>query len=106
MVLAMKQIGLSLWCALIAFAMCTFAATNDFRVTAIAIEGNDVRVAWQCTGPSNFVLEASSTVTGAWDTVDFAFISSPTLINTNRVDFGGATNGPARFYRVRIILPS
>jgi hypothetical protein len=103
MVWAMKRIGLPLLSAVVAFAVCTFAATNDFRATAIAVQGNDVRVTWQCTGPSNFVLEASSTVTGAWSTVDYASVSSPTLTSTNLVDFGGATNGPVRFYRVRLL---
>jgi hypothetical protein len=102
----MKRIGFSLLCAFVAFAICTFAATNDFRVTAIAVQGNDVRVTWQCTGPSNFVLEAGSTVTGAWNTVNSVYIVPSTLTTTNLVDPNGATNSPARFYHVRILTAS
>ena len=101
-----RQIGFSFMCALLASALCTFAGENDFRVTAIAIQGNDVRVSWQCSGPSNFVLQASSTATGTWSTVDSIFVLPSTLTTTNLVDPGGATNSPARFYRVRIIVPS
>ena len=100
----MKGIGLFLWCALVVSAIYAFA--DDFRVTAIAIEGNDVRVTWQCTGPSNFILQASSTVTGSWKTVDSIAIDSSTLTTTNLVDPSGATNSPARFYRVRLSVPS
>ena len=88
------------------FSTYGFTATNDFRITAIGLETNNVRITWQCTGPSNFVLEASADVTGAWNSVGSVFISSPTIITTNRVDVGGATNTPARFYRVRIVVPS
>lgn len=88
------------------FAIYAFAGTNDFRVTAIAVQSNDVRVTWQCTGPSNFVLEASSTVTGAWSAIDSVFILPSTLTTTNLVDPHGATNSPARFYRVRISVLS
>jgi len=102
----MKRIGLFLLTVLVAFAFYALAGTNDFRVTAIAVEGNNVRVTWQCTGPSNFVLEASSTVTGAWNSVDFVSVSSSNLTTTNLVESGGATNRPARFYRVRILLLS
>jgi hypothetical protein len=102
----MKRIGFLLLCALCTWAVYAFAAMSDFRVTAIAREGNDVRVTWQCTGPSNFVLEVSSTLTGTWDTVNSAFVSPSTLTTTNLVDPNGATNSPARFYRVRILVPS
>jgi hypothetical protein len=102
----MKRRVSFLICAVVAFAVYVFADTNDFRVTAIAIEGNDVRVTWQCTGPSNFVLQVSSTVTGTWSGINAVFVTSPTLTTTNLVDPGGATNLPARFYRVRILVPS
>jgi hypothetical protein len=102
----MKRIGSFLFCALVAFAVYVFADTNDFRVTAIGIEGNDVRVTWQGTGPSNFVLQVSSTVTGTWSGINAVFVASPTLTTTNLVDPGGATNFPARFYRLRLSIGS
>ena len=97
----MKQMGFFLFCALVAFVVYVSADTNDFRVTAIGIEGNDVRITWQCTGPSNFVLLTRSTVTGTWSGINAVFVTSPTLTTTNLVDPGGATNFPARFYHVR-----
>jgi hypothetical protein len=102
----MKRIGSFLFCALVVFAVYVFADTNDFRVTAIAIESNDVRVTWQCTGPSNFVLQASSTVTGTWSGVDVVHVTPSTLTTTNLVDPGGATNFPVRFYRVKLSVGS
>jgi hypothetical protein len=104
----MKQIGFFLFCALVAFAVYVSADTNDFCVTAIAIEGNDVRVTWQCTGPSNYLLQVSSTVTGAWTGVlgSLVHVTPSTLTTTNFVDPGGATNFPAGFYRVKVSKPS
>ena len=80
-------------------------ATNAFRVTAIAIEGNNVRLAWQTVGTNSYYLLSSPSPTGTWDYVDFAFVSFPTATSTNFLDVGGATNGPARFYRVLKIVP-
>jgi hypothetical protein len=100
---AMKRRGFCILLAFVIFSEYGFTATNDFRITAIGLESNNVRITWQCTGPSNFMLQASANVTGSWNTV---FISSPTMITTNMAEVGGATNTPARFYRVRIIVPS
>jgi hypothetical protein len=97
----MKRIGFCIVCAAVIFSTYGFTATNDFRITAIGLETNNVRITWQCTGPSNFVLEASANVTGTWNSVGSVFISPTTLTTTNLVDPNGATNFPARFYRVR-----
>jgi hypothetical protein len=102
----MKRIEFCIVCAAVMFSTYGFTATNDFRITAIGLESNNVRITWQCTGPSNVVLQASADVTGAWSTVASVFISSPTIITTNLVDVGGATNTPTRFYRVKISVPS
>lgn len=102
----MKRIGSILFCVLVVCAVYVFADTNDFRATAIAIEGNDVRVTWQCTGPSNYVLQASSTVTGAWSGVGLVHVTPSSLTTTNLVESGGATNFPVRFYRVKLSVGS
>jgi len=103
----MKRIGFFFWCALVAFTVYAVAGTNDFRVTAIGIEGSDVRVTWQGTGPSNFILQASSTTpTGTWSSISSVFVPSSTLTTTNLVDPNGATNSPVRFYRIKITVPS
>ncbi len=81
------------------------AAANDFRVTAIAIEGNNVRLTWQTVGTNSYDLVSSASLTGTWDYVDSVFVSFPTVTTTNFLDVGGATNSPTRFYRVQKIVP-
>jgi hypothetical protein len=86
-------------------------AHDPFRVTAIAREGNDIRVTWQyCPPPGNdfghCIVEASSAVTGTWNSVSSTFtLPSDFFIitSTNFVETGGATNKPSRFYRVRLV---
>ena len=102
----MKRIGLSVLWGLVVWTVCGFAASNDpLRITAIAIEGNNVRVTWQCTGTNAFELLSGANVTGISNHVDSIYITTSTIISTNLVEFGGATNSPARFYRVRMIVP-
>jgi Bacterial TSP3 repeat len=85
--------------------------TDPFRITAIAKEGNDIRITWDfLTPPGNpydhCIVEANPTVTGTWTDVSGP-IALPLgffeIANTNFVESGGATNNPARFYRVRLV---
>ena len=102
----MKRIGLCVLWGLVGVAVCGFAATNDpLRITAIAIEGNNVRVTWQCIGTNTYELRSGTNVTGISNYVDSVFISTSTIISTNLVETSGATNAPTRFYRVQKIVP-
>ena len=80
---------------------------NDFHITAITREGNDIRISWATVGgTTNRVVVTSGAVNGSF-TTNFTNLSSPIIIpgtggtTTNYLDIGGATNAPSRYYRVR-----
>jgi hypothetical protein len=104
----MKRIGLYILGAFVMLAKFGSTLADDsFRVTAIAVEGNDVRVTWQCVCSNTYRLQSSANVTGTWNNVGSSIsLTSPTLITTNLVEFGGATNSPARFYHIKRTIPS
>ena len=76
-----------------------------FRITAIAREGNNVRVTWVTgIGLTNALQTTAGTVGGGYKTNNFSDIFTVTNTadtTTNYLDLGGATNTPARYYRVR-----
>ncbi len=79
-------------------------SASALRITAVATQGNDVIVSWQTFGGKTNALQAASDNPG-----NFTDISPPIIITglgdatTNAADFGGATNAPSRFYRVRVV---
>ena len=79
-------------------------SASGFRILAVAREGNDLRVTWSTAGGHTSVVQAAPNL-GA----DYSDISSNVLVTggndttTNYLDVGGATNWPARFYRVRLV---
>ena len=78
-------------------------SASAFRILAVAREGSDLRVTWFTAGGHTNVVQAAPNL-GA----GYSDISSNVLITgsggttTNYLDVGGATNSPARFYRVRL----
>ena len=83
-------------------------ASDPFRITDIHRESNDIRVTWQFYAgfPSTIhKLDASDNLGFMSNTfvvgggVNVNFFNG--IASTNQVDVGGATNIPARFYRVR-----
>jgi hypothetical protein len=80
-----------------------------FSITAINQVGNNVRISWQTTGGvTNIVQFANGGPDGSYNTnfVDLApqlIITGVGLTSTNFLDLGGATNKPARYYRVRLV---
>jgi len=81
--------------------------TNPFNITAIARVGNDIVLTWNTTGGNTNVVQATNGSNGNYSTNNFANVSSQMIISgsgsvtTNYVDLFGATNSPARYYRVR-----
>jgi hypothetical protein len=78
-------------------------------VTAITRESNDIRVTWTTTaGKTNVVQVTSGDANGGF-TNNFVDLSPPIIVpgigqvGTNYLDSGGATNIPARYYRVRLV---
>jgi hypothetical protein len=92
------------------------AAALQPQITRLAIQSNDVLVAWSTyQGSSNIVQAASGDLLGDYSTNCFVDLSPPVIapgnnsavaVSTNYLDVGGATNGPSRFYRVQVTPPT
>jgi hypothetical protein len=86
-------------------------ANNPFNITSIAKTGNDVVLTWNTTAGNTNAVQFTSGSGGNYNTNGFANISSAFVVSgtpgsavvTNYTDVGGATNQPARYYRVRQI---
>ena len=78
-----------------------------FQITGIAEQGNDILITWQTSVGSTNALQATvGGANGSYNTNNFAAIFTVTNsvgTTTNYVDVGGATNAPARYYRVRLV---
>jgi len=77
-----------------------------FRITSVTPQNKDVMITWTTAGGITNAVQA--VVAGGY-TTNFADISAPIVVlgsgdtATNYLDLGGATNWPARFYRVRLV---
>jgi len=81
--------------------------SNPFQITSIVRTGSDINVTWQTTGGKTNVVQATSGgPNGSYATNGFVNISTfiavtgSGSVTTNYVDHGGATNQPARYYRI------
>jgi hypothetical protein len=79
-------------------------SASAFRVVAVAREGSNIRVTWTTGGGRTNAVQAASDLSGSYSNV------SPNIVvqgsgdtTTNYVDVGGATNAPARYYRIRLV---
>ena len=79
-------------------------SASYFHITSIVRTNNDLRVTWMTgTGKTNALQSATI---GSYSTnsfVDIFTVTNTTETVTNYTDLGGATNQPARFYRVRLV---
>ncbi|HVM63126.1 MAG TPA: hypothetical protein VMV72_19865 [Verrucomicrobiae bacterium] len=85
-------------------------ATNSasyFHITNVVPAGNDVRVTWMMgPGRTNALQRTAVGADGSYQTnafVDLFTVTNTVGSVTNYLDLGGATNGPSRFYRVRLV---
>jgi len=82
---------------------------NSFRITSIAQEGNDLRITYLMgPGQTNALQVTAGDGSGGYNAGGFSDIfvvtNNPTAGTvTTFLDVGGATNSPARFYRVRLV---
>ncbi|HXI82805.1 MAG TPA: hypothetical protein VNL17_01800 [Verrucomicrobiae bacterium] len=83
--------------------------TNAFQITAITPQGNDLFITWlMAPGLTNALQVSAGGVGGIYTTNGFTDIfvvtnSAGPGVTTNYLDVGGATNSPARYYRVRLV---
>ena len=71
-------------------------------INSIARSGNNIVLTWTTEGVSNIV-QVTTNATANYNTNNFVNLANLviTTTTTNYVDVGGATNKPARFYRIR-----
>src|SRR5439155_943355 len=80
-------------------------AASAFRISAVDIEGDDIRVTWTMGAGKTNLLQLAAGATGGSYSNDFTDLFGATNTVgtvTNYLDIGGATNVPSRFYRVRL----
>jgi hypothetical protein len=87
----------------------TSIVSSVFAIGAVGVEGSNLRVTWQTPGGmTNVVQVTSGGPDGSYNT-NFTDLSPSFIIpagnpvTTNYLDVGGATNFPARYYRVRLV---
>jgi hypothetical protein len=79
---------------------------SKFRITGITREGDDVRITWTMGSDRiNDLQVATGDASGnyAGDFAELFLVTNTVGSVTNYLDVGGATNRPARFYRVQIL---
>ena len=77
---------------------------SAFRITAVAREGNDVRVTWSMGAGKTNALQAATGSGSVTNNFTDVFVVTNTVGNTtNHLDVSAATNSPSRFYRVRLV---
>ncbi|HUJ08456.1 MAG TPA: hypothetical protein VL171_00375 [Verrucomicrobiae bacterium] len=79
-------------------------SASAFRITSISRTNDDLLVTWMTGVGKTNALQA--TTIGSYATNGFAdifVVTNTTGTVTNYTDLGGATNQPARFYRVRLV---
>ena len=82
---------------------------SAFRIVSVVPQGDDIVVTWMMgPGATNALQAAAGNVNGGFGTNGFTDIfvvtnNSTAGTVTNYTDVGGATNQPARYYRVRLV---
>ena len=79
-------------------------ACSPYRITAITVEGNDIRIVWETVGGRTDLLQVAPEVGSTYSGVGAPMvIPGADVVTTNRVEVGGATKGPLRIYRLELI---
>ena len=86
----------------ITFTNETVSFGSLLKITSIAHSGNNIVLTWTTEGISNIV-QVTTNATGNYNPNNFVDLANIviTTLTTNYVDVGGATNKPARYYRIR-----
>jgi hypothetical protein len=92
--------GMSNWAEFLAGTNPTNSA-SVLRVTAVAREGNNLRITWTMGSGKTNVLQRANSLGGASNFTD-AFTVLTTGSVTNYLDVGAVTSAPARYYRIRL----
>lgn len=83
------------------YDLADFDCGPPYLITAIAIEGNNVRITWNSAGGRRDMLQVASSLTNNFTNVGSAIQHHGVgAVSTNTVEVSGATSS-ARFYRIR-----
>lgn len=98
-------------------ASCTqqvFAVPLDFdpsilRMVGIEAIGDDIKLTWQTPGNTTNLIQLATPIingnyTNNYINLDTVVVPGSRVVITNWVDYGGATNYPARYYRIGLQL--
>lgn len=83
-------------------------SVSALRIISTAQQSNDLVITWKTAGGRTNAVQAAAD-TGSGYTNNFSDVSGPIIIpgsgdaTTNHVDFGGASDGPSRYYRIRLV---
>ncbi len=80
-------------------------STSQLVITSLAREGDDIDVTWKTAGIRTNIVQVSANCTTNFVDIPGSLTIIPVVgdTTTNYVEAGGATNGPARYYRVRLV---
>lgn len=84
-------------------------SASGLRITSVAAQGGDVLVSWTTAGGFTNVVQATAGLVDGSYSTNFLDLSPLIIIpgsgdvTTNYLDSGGATNVPARYYRIRLV---
>jgi T5SS/PEP-CTERM-associated repeat protein len=87
----------------------TVVNASYFRVVNAARQTNDINLTWTTVGGRDYVVQTNAPEPNGSYTTNFTDLSIAVTIpgaslgTTNYLDVGGATNVPARYYRVRLV---
>ena len=87
----------------------TLVDASYFRVVSLAVQNNDINITWTTAGGHSNVVQVATGRAGSYSNgfTDLSPVigipSTAGLGTTSYLDVGGATNSPARFYRVRLV---
>ena len=83
-------------------------SASGLEITAVTVQGSDVLVSWTTAGGYTNVVQAATGLPDGSYATNFLDLSPLIIITgsgdaaTNYLDSGGATNAPARYYRIRV----
>jgi hypothetical protein len=82
---------------------------SALRIASVLSQSANVVITWTTAGGHTNSVQATAGDAGGGYTTNFVDISDPITVlgsgdvTTNYTDTGGATNSPARYYRVRLV---
>jgi PKD repeat protein len=85
-------------------------SASGLQITSVTTQGSDVLVTWATAGGETDVVQATAGLPDGSYSTNFLDLSPLIIIPgsgdaaTNYLDISGATNGPGRYYRVRLVL--